>query len=514
MHDVGGVAEDSPIDFTEKAFSHWERSTHALLGILLRKGKFSLDEHRRSVEALPAKQYEKQSYYERWASGITSLSIEKGIFMKSELDDELGTVPHDTTIRFHAGDVVRVRDESSAIRWRKPHLRVPGYVHGLVGTVERDCCGLYADPEALAFHEAAVRQPLYRVRFFQQDIWEGYRGSSSDTVEVEIYQAWLQAASAADLEAQRLQSASLHQGLVTGVLEHKPGGSGVGTTLPSQQDQAVGETSQGPSKRHKAEDSAHAHDDHSHDHDAHHAHDHDHPHGDHVHDHGDHVHEGSTAVETKAVELEGDDSARRRLPEALIRLLIRKGEVTHDEIRRSLEVLDSRGEQRGGPRLVARAWLDPAFKARLLEDGNAAVAELGLEGSNWGARQDVPDDCKPKEKYGTVLTVVENTPDVHNLVVCTLCSCYPISILGMSPSWYKSRAYRARGVRNPRGVLAEMGLQLPPEVSVRVHDSTADNRYLVLPQRPAGTQDFDEAQLAALVTRDAMIGVAQALAPN
>ena len=158
-------------------------------------------------------------------------------------------------------------------------------------------------------------------------------------------------------------------------------------------------------------------------------------------------------------------------------------------MRRQVEILDSRSPVLGA-RVVARAWVDPEFKARLLSDGSAACEELGIT---------MYDDTK--------LIVLENTPEVHNLVVCTLCSCYPRPVLGLPPDWYKSRAYRARAVRWPRALLAEFGTLLPEHVEIRVHDSTAAMRYLVLPMRPAGTDDLDEEALADLVTRDAMIGV-------
>ena len=141
--------------------------------------------------------------------------------------------------------------------------------------------------------------------------------------------------------------------------------------------------------------------------------------------------------------------------------------------------------------MIARAWTDPEYKARLLADGTAAIAELG-----YGGMQ------------GEHMVVVENTPDVHNVVVCTLCSCYPRMLLGLPPDWYKSRNYRSRVVREPRAVLKEFGLELPESVVVRIHDSTADMRYMVLPKRPDGTDGMDEEALAALVTRDCMIGVA------
>ena len=150
---------------------------------------------------------------------------------------------------------------------------------------------------------------------------------------------------------------------------------------------------------------------------------------------------------------------------------------------------DSLGPMNGA-KVVARAWSDPAYKERLLADGTAAVRELGFEGPE-----------------GDFVVAVENTPQIHNLVVCTLCSCYPWPILGLPPKWYKSPAYRSRAVREPRTLLAEMGTDIPPDVEIRVWDSSAEARYLVLPMRPAGTDDMSEEQLAGLVTRDSMIGV-------
>ncbi len=169
-------------------------------------------------------------------------------------------------------------------------------------------------------------------------------------------------------------------------------------------------------------------------------------------------------------------------------LLIEKGVLSADEVRAAIEKMDARSPAAGAA-VVARAWLDPDFKARLIADGSAACAELGI-------------DIAPVR-----LVVVENTATAHNVIVCTLCSCYPRNLLGLPPDWYKARAYRSRVVREPRAVLAEFGTELPDDVAIRVHDSTADMRYLVLPRRPPGTGALDEAALAELVTRDCMIGV-------
>jgi nitrile hydratase len=204
-----------------------------------------------------------------------------------------------------------------------------------------------------------------------------------------------------------------------------------------------------------------------------------------------HTHEGP---DPHAPRPDHDDTLthHKMLEIAVRELLIEKGILTADEVREAIERMEARGPHLGA-KVVARAWVDPAFKARLLADGTAGAEEAGVQ-------MDQP----------TRLIVVENTPEVHNVVVCTLCSCYPRMVLGIPPDWYKSRAYRSRVVREPRAVLEEFGTHLADSVTVRVHDSTADMRYLVLPMRPAGTEGFDEAQLAALVTRDSMIGVTTA----
>lgn len=206
-----------------------------------------------------------------------------------------------------------------------------------------------------------------------------------------------------------------------------------------------------------------------------------------MHDH-DHSHEDAHAPITDA---HGASHYEKRAT-AIVNLLIEKGLVTADEVRRTIEQMDERTPVQGA-KIVARAWVDPAFKARLLSDAKSACAEVGVD-------------------TGTLAQIVaiENTDAVHNVVVCTLCSCYPRSILGLPPDWYKSLSYRSRVVKNPREVLHEFGLDLSQAVEVRVYDSTADMRYLVIPARPPGTENMNEAELAALVTRDSMIGVAKA----
>ena len=174
---------------------------------------------------------------------------------------------------------------------------------------------------------------------------------------------------------------------------------------------------------------------------------------------------------------------------AIESLLVEKGLVQPAALAAIVETYETRIGPHNGAQVVARAWTDPAYKARLLSDATAAIAELGFSGVR-----------------GEDMVVVENTPTVHNMVVCTLCSCYPWPTLGLPPNWYKSAPYRARAVIDPRGVLAEFGVDLPPEKEVRVWDSNAELRYLVLPERPAGTEGMSASALAAMVTRDAMIG--------
>jgi nitrile hydratase subunit alpha len=206
------------------------------------------------------------------------------------------------------------------------------------------------------------------------------------------------------------------------------------------------------------------HDDHDHDHD---------------HDHGSHL---------------SDMELRVR---ALESILIEKGYVDPKALDVLIETYETKVGPRNGAKVIAKAWADPDYKVRLLKDATAAIAELGFTG-----------------RQGEHMVAVENTPQVHNLVVCTLCSCYPWPVLGLPPVWYKSAPYRSRAVIDPRSVLGDFGVALPSDKEIRVWDSTAEIRYLVLPERPAGADDWDEDQLAALVTRDSMIGTGLAKAPG
>jgi nitrile hydratase len=198
----------------------------------------------------------------------------------------------------------------------------------------------------------------------------------------------------------------------------------------------------------------------------------------HDHDHHDHAQAAPSDIALRVKALES--------------LLVEKGLVDPAALDAIVDQFEHKVGPRNGARVVARAWSDPAYRARLLGDATAAIAELGYAGGQ-----------------GEHMVAVENTPDVHNLVVCTLCSCYPWPVLGLPPVWYKSPPYRSRAVIDPRGVLSEFGTTLPAEVEVRVWDSTAEVRYLVIPERPPGTESLDEAALGALVTRNGMVGTAR-----
>lgn len=418
--DVGGVEAllASPVDTREKSLQVWELQTHAFVVSLVTKKLLTVDELRRCIEALEPDRYEAFSYYERWAAAAAQALLERGVVTPTEIDAALGharTAPLGPPA-FRAGNVVRVRRESFMSRWRKPHLRTPGYLFGASGTVE-SYAGAFEDPAFLAFASSAGgHEHLYRVRFAQAALWpEG--GKGQDTVVVDIYEPWLERMEppTAKIEPTEVQISHV-------------------------------------------------------------AHDHDHEH--------DHV-----------LQEEGPERPGQRLAAALIALADSKALVPMHELRACMESVETTGTRAEGPRLVARAWTDPAFKARLLHDATAAAAELGIVATNSTAP--------------TVLKAVEATDAEHQLVVCTLCSCYPLSILGLSPAWYKSTAYRARAVREPRRLLAEaFGLELPATQAIRVHDSTADLRFIVIPKRPEGTEAWPEEELAKLVTRDSMIGTA------
>ena len=407
-HDVGGVASllQEAVDTEERRYSHWERQMHAVLLILVGKGMMTVDEMRRGIEQLHPEHYKAFGYYEKWAAATAQILIERGKISDSELDAAMfGSDLEDDAVedeqRFVKGDSVRVREEHLLCRHRKPHLRTPGYLFGCDGVVDR-YRGSFADPEFLAFRGKDKKQHLYTVRVKMVDVWPDYEGDHTDTIGVEVYQNWLDAAT---------------------------GPKHVNPKLP----QPV---------QHKCKDQ-----------------DHEHCHEDDHHGH-DHEHLSRSETELKAVQLEGEERPGERLVHALISLVKAKDIISAEELRAAVEKLDELDNSGFGSRIVAKAWVDAEFKERLLADGNAACAELGITATNSTTH--------------TELAVVESTEAVHNLVVCTLCSCYPMSILGLSPPWYKSRAFRAKAVRSPRAMLADdFGLKIDEQVKIQVHDSTA-----------------------------------------
>ena len=412
-HDLGGVEAllQEAVDAKDKGYSHWERQMHAVLLVLVSKGLMSVDEMRRGIEQLHPEHYRAFGYYEKWAASTAQILLERQEITDEELDAALfgrDVDDGEEEQRFQAGDVVHIREEDLLCRHRKPHLRTPGYLFGCNGVVER-YCGSFGDPEFLAFRGKDKKQHLYRVRLRMVDVWPDYEGSASDTVEVEVYQSWL---------------------------DPGEGAHHVNPKLPQ------------PIHRQQG-DHPHAH---SHDHHHHHHHHHDH--------HDGHEHLSREEAEQEAVALEGEERPGERLVHAITALVKEKGIVSAEEVRKAMEKLDELDQAGLGSRIVAKAWVDAEFKKRLLEDGNAACLELGIVATNATTH--------------TLLTALESTEDVHNLVVCTLCSCYPTSILGLSPPWYKSRAYRARAVRAPRQMLeSDFGLKLDDSVRIKVHDSTA-----------------------------------------
>ena len=468
------------VDFSHTRIEFWEQQVHACLGVLAQAKLVGTDELRRTLEGMDldanyANLDTSSDYYLRWAIAMAKLCLEKGLLSEADLNRQLGLTDKSGGDlggpRFQQGDrvIVRPLDGPHSLgrsRWRRPHLRTPGYIFGQEGTVER-LVGSFPNPSLRAYGQNdGPDEYLYRVRFSQPNVWRAagleYSGGTSDTVDVEIYDNWL-------LPWTRDVAVEL-------VVGAQPG-----DTERDAKRARVSEVGGGCSR---GEGTAQHHHAHSHAGELE---------GAHAHGDGDGgAHQTRAEVEQAALDREGGGAHDGQVyAEALIGALVSRKVgvcrflvlfparvrdadtyrvsqvITRDAIRKMVETIDALGAQQEGARLVARAWQDPAFKALLLHDGNAAARQIGIDASNVNA---------PIQ-----LTVVENTANVHNLVVCTLCSCYPAKILGLSPQWYKSRVYRARAVREPRAVLAEFGTELAQDVSVRVHDSTADCRYLVLP---------------------------------
>eukprot|EP00977_Amphora_coffeiformis_P003433 scaffold638_cov168-Amphora_coffeaeformis.AAC.15 len=459
-HDIGGdLSSFGPIDLSKNAadLDAWEQQCHSLFVVLATKQLVTTDQLRRAIEGLTGTQYRTWSYYEKWSAAMASLLLESNVVTHEELSVALFGNSHkdgdgdadeaSTEPLFATGEKVRVKAFSQGVEWQRPHIRTPGYIYGVAGIVER-YAGLFPDPSFLAFGWKAPSQHLYRVKFRLCDIWpEQYPNHGDNTDDGDVVEVE--------------------------VYQH--------WLEPS--DQAKGHAYEGRTlfdHQHNGDDCLHSDDDHHH----------------HHHDEHDHEHEARPLVEQRAIDREGPPRPGKQVHQTLMKILLEKGLVTANEVRQVSEKLDTAGKKLDGASLVVEAWTNPAFYEKLVANAPAAASEIGIATSNPNAP--------------TILTVVPNTPNTHNLVVCTLCSCYPSGLLGIAPSWYKSREFRSRAVREPRRVLQEdFGLNVSAKPTIRVHDSTADHRYLVLPTRPAGTEGWSKEDLRALVTRDTMIGVAE-----
>jgi nitrile hydratase len=485
QHDVGGHTElfSEIITSSDAPMSLWEKQIHAILGLLVRKNVLCVDELRRAVEQLDSNIYAKWSYYGRWAVAIAQICLEKNVLSTKDILWEKEEQSADQL--YKVGDYIQIQEENIFTKWCKPHIRTPGYIFGMIGVVE-SYAGQFPDAEQQGWGVSnVINQHVFRVRLLQKDIWPDYHGNDADTVDVEVFQNWLKKSSKEDYIKQRERRNQFS--LKSNTVVHDP----------CNKDQQGGQSKE-KSQHERKHDHEHHHEQkhHDHDHDHHHHdehkhHDHDHDHHHHDEDHG-HTHEERAIVEQVAVDKEVY-AIGQQFAEVFTKVVLAKGLVTEEELRTVVERVEAMGAHQEGARIVAKAWKDSEYKARLLENGNAACIELGIVPSNSHA--------------ATFLRVMENTDEVHNLIVCTLCSCYPLSILGPSPSWYKSRSYRARAVKEPRAVLKDFGTAIPDEKVIRVHDSTSDLRFMVLPQQPKGTENLSEEELVALVTRDALIGV-------
>eukprot|EP00439_Symbiodinium_sp_Y106_P081259 s72_g20.t1 len=409
----------------DRIHAFWERQIHATVMLLVAKGHMKVDEVRRGTEYLDSGQFE-------WYRGSFYASV---LLKFAELAEALGPDREDPVQRFSPGDVVRVRHASHATRWRRPHLRTPGFIHGVCGTVDR-CVGSFDNPEQLAFGGRSWSKcPLYIVRFDAgsiQDFEAGERGK--DQVTVDIYQSWLEPADAAALQQQQTKRSAS-----TG-----PAGPGDAELHPD-------------CKRARTENHA-GHEGH-----------------DHVHEDGHFLLRDLCrhlripilppsperhTVEQRAID---EEVACPAIARALVSALLSKGVIAAEELRVGIEKVDAGEQQRGA---VGR-----------------------------------------RELVQNVTQAANICTEEHHLIVCTLCSCYPLTLLGLSPDWYKSREYRSRAVREPRSVLKEFGTDIPADMQVVVHDSTADCRFLILPNRPKGTENWSEEKLQEIITRDSMIGV-------
>jgi nitrile hydratase subunit alpha len=516
----------------DRDYTQWEKQIHAALVLLIKKGLFSADELRAGQEQLESRLYYQLSYYEKWTMSMVLGLVRRGVISRQELEQVFLEWKLDEPISrrpFKVGDKVTVKPEALWRRWRRPHLRIPGLIHGATGEVT-EVVGKFWDPAYTAFCDHIVgnqavpaeqkyrdelKQPLYRVRFRMGDVWHYAKDmedqntvNKNDFIFADIFHPWLVLAE--DTEK----------------LKTKPSSIG-GAADPNKKFFSE------PLKFVNKKD-------------------------------GGHYHGSRCMIEAKALKSDEKTFPLQPLAEAFLYIIThKKNLVSIDAIRKHVQAMEGGGLEgriAKGQRLVARAWVDPEFKKLLLTDPTAAAKQLGIMTSNYtpldvtthpsqsrklkskthhhhhdhdhkhdhnhNHDHDDEEDDDDMKQFGhghTELRVVADTDYIKNLVTCTLCSCYPASLLGTSPAWYKTRNYRSRSVTDPRGLLRdEFGLDLSKmknpeggEIELHVHDSTAEVRYLVLPQRPkTGTEGWTEEQLQKIVSRDSMIGVALIEVPN
>ena len=429
--DIGGVEEYfEKIPKKEGVYFQWEMEVEGAVFALFFRGLLTLkdlSEFRMYQEGQPKEVEKGVRYYESWCYAIVQYSLNHNHFTQEELDKELGKDLDEETAdlkRLPVGTKVLVKGENTRTRWRRPHLRTPGYIFGAKGEIAGSS-GDWTLPELFAHGGKDITVPVYRVKFRQKDIWALYHGEEKDDIMVEVSHPWLT------------------------VLKEGEEPSEENSFYP-QNPPNIDEKKDPAKKK----------------------------------EHEDHVHEDRGIVEQNAVNLEGEETPFKILGQAYVRLLIAKGVVTKEDIRNAIDFMDSLSTCMNGKRIVARAWNKPSFLEALVQDANKAITEEFDESLALN---------------GTDLSVLANTPEVHNVVVCTLCSCYPMTLLGRSPAWYRNRSYRSRVVKEPRKVLAEFGTEIPSEKRVCVLDSTSEMRYMIIPERPADTEGMTEEELQTLV---------------
>jgi nitrile hydratase subunit alpha len=452
-HDIGGQQDlfgpISPSAGDTSELQLWEQQCHALFAVLATKKFFKTDELRRSIEDLTPEQYSNWGYYEKWTAGMVTMLLDSGKISHQELGEALfGHVDEDAI--------------SSTSQF-------PQFQPGDPVSVKP-----YQQGKRVEWRRPHIRTPgyIYGVNGKIVDVCGQFGDPSFLAFGIEAPPVWLYRVEVSMADLWPEQSTSKDTVSVE-IYEHWLEMSERDSGHSFQDVKLLNHDLDG-------RDCVH----HGHKHQKHHTHDH---------DHADHSHDPRPMVEARAVHRERLPRPGKDLFAALYSIVVSKNLATPDEVRGMMEALDSAGRNLNGASLVVKAWTDDSFKQRLLDDPAKAALEIGIQTSNPNAP--------------TVLTVVDNSENVHNLVVCTLCSCYPSGLLGIAPSWYKSAEFRSRAVREPRSVLKDFGTTIPSQKTIRVHDSTADHRYLVLPQRPAGTEGWSEEKLRALITRDSMIGV-------